>query len=59
MSKKIFPALRSLQIYATAENPFIIWTNSPLADYGFDPEGGVNTAYPLNRATTIGVNIGF
>nr|WP_299384054.1 SusC/RagA family TonB-linked outer membrane protein [Allomuricauda sp.] len=57
--KKILPGVRSLQLYATAENPFIIWTNSPLADYGFDPEGGVNTAYPLNRATTLGVNIGF
>ncbi|MEM9143467.1 MAG: SusC/RagA family TonB-linked outer membrane protein, partial [Bacteroidota bacterium] len=57
--KKVFPGVRSLQVYATMENPFLLWTNNPLADYGFDPEGGVNTAYILPRSTTLGVNIGF
>lgn len=57
--KKLIPGLRSLQLYVTAENPFMLWTNSPLAEYGWDPESPLAIAYPLNRTTTVGLNIGF
>ncbi|MEO1011901.1 MAG: SusC/RagA family TonB-linked outer membrane protein [Bacteroidota bacterium] len=58
-TKNILRGLRSLQLYVTAENPFLLWTNSPLAEYGWDPETPLAVGYPINRTTTIGLNIGF
>jgi TonB-linked SusC/RagA family outer membrane protein len=57
--QRLIPALRNVKVYVTVENPLLLWTNSPLSEYGFDPEQGmVNSKYPLARTTTLGINIG-
>jgi TonB-linked SusC/RagA family outer membrane protein len=47
-------------VYASIENPFMIWTNYFAHDYGWDPQlspGAVN--YPLARTISFGLNVRF
>ncbi|PCE66703.1 SusC/RagA family TonB-linked outer membrane protein [Sediminicola luteus] len=62
-SKKVMSRisfLQGLRLYASAENPFMIWTNYFAKDYGWDPQlppGEV--AYPLARTISMGLNVTF
>ncbi|MEI6865055.1 SusC/RagA family TonB-linked outer membrane protein [Flavicella sp.] len=54
------PFVKSMNMYVSAENLGVIWTNSPLYDNGWDPELGVSAVrYPLPFTTAIGLNIKF
>ncbi len=60
LKENIVPGLSKIRVYVSVENPVILWNNSPLAKYGFDPELGlVNFKYPLPRTTTLGINFSF
>lgn len=52
--------IKSMNMYLSMENVGVVWTNSPVYDYGWDPELGVNTVdYPLPFTTAVGLNIKF
>ncbi|SFD52611.1 TonB-linked outer membrane protein, SusC/RagA family [Algibacter lectus] len=52
--------IKSMNLYVSAENLGVIWTNSPLYDSGWDPELGVSAVqYPLPFTTAVGLNIKF
>lgn len=59
VQQTLVPAISRIKIYISMENPVLLWNNSPLAEYGFDPELGNTVLYPMPRTTTIGLNIGF
>jgi TonB-linked SusC/RagA family outer membrane protein len=53
-------AVKSMNMYVSAENLGVIWTNSPLYDSGWDPELGVSAvSYPLPLTLAVGVNVKF
>ena len=59
ISKKI-PGISNLNVHASVENPFILWTNWFARDTGWDPQlsvGSVN--YPLARTIAFGFNVEF
>ena len=52
--------IKAMNLYVSAENIGVIWTNSELFDQGWDPELGVNAVdSPLAFTTSIGINIKF
>lgn len=52
--------IKSMNMYLSMENVGVIWTNSPVQEYGWDPELGVNNIdYPLPFTTAVGLNIKF
>ncbi len=52
--------LSGLNFVVSFENLGIVWSNSPVNKYGWDPELGVGTvAYPLPFTTSLGVNFKF
>ncbi|MEP3839207.1 MAG: TonB-dependent receptor [Algibacter sp.] len=55
-----FSFIKSMNLYLSMENIGVVWTNSPVYDYGWDPELGVNNVdYPLPFTTALGLNIKF
>ncbi len=55
----LVPTLKALKLYVSVENPIILWDDFPLSEYGFDPELGMSTVYPMPKTFTVGLNIGF
>jgi TonB-linked SusC/RagA family outer membrane protein len=52
--------VQSMNMYVSAENLGVIWTNSPLYDSGWDPELGVSSVdYPLPFTLAVGLNVKF
>jgi len=54
--KKI--GISRLNVYASAENPFLIWTNYFASSGGFDPElDNPGSRYPLQKTFSLGLNL--
>ncbi|MFZ4262786.1 SusC/RagA family TonB-linked outer membrane protein [Sphingobacterium sp. HJSM2_6] len=52
--------LKRSSVFASVENPFIIWNNFFASPYGWDPELGIGQVeYPLARTFALGLNITF
>lgn len=52
--------LNKASIFASVENPFIIWDNFFASSYGWDPELGIGQVdYPMARTFALGLNITF
>ncbi len=52
--------VKSMNMYVSAENLGVIWTNSPLYDSGWDPELGVGSVkYPISFTMAVGLNVKF
>ncbi|GAA3646926.1 SusC/RagA family TonB-linked outer membrane protein [Flavivirga jejuensis] len=52
--------IKSLNVYLSAENLGVVWTNSPVFKKGWDPELGINAVnYPLPFTSAIGLNVKF
>tara|TARA_R110002126_G_scaffold22865_6_gene81100 strand:- start:8772 stop:12236 length:3465 start_codon:yes stop_codon:yes gene_type:complete len=52
--------IKNMSFYLSMENVGVVWTNSPIYEFGWDPELGVNTIdYPLPFTTAMGLNIKF
>ena len=60
--------IQTLRVYATAQNPFILWSPLVKSELGLDPEGngvgnaigtqgGGATSVPNNRAITVGMGV--
>ncbi len=60
LARKALPGISSLKIYASIENPMILWTNFFAEETGWDPELGVGSvSYPLARTIAFGLNLNF
>lgn len=60
LARKILSDIASLKIYASIENPLILWTNFFAEETGWDPELGVGSvSYPLPRTIAFGLNLNF
>lgn len=60
LARKVLSGITSLKIYASIENPLILWTNFFGEDTGWDPELGVGAvSYPLPRTIAFGLNLNF
>ncbi len=55
-----FKGIKAVSLNLSFENLGVIWTNSPLYEYGWDPEVATGTySYPLPFTTSVGLNITF
>ncbi len=55
-----FKGVKSINLNLSFENLGVIWTNSPLYEYGWDPESTTGSYnYPLPFTTSVGLNITF
>ena len=53
-------AVKSMNMYVSAENVGVIWTNNPLHDDGWDPESGMGSiTYPMPFTLAVGLNVKF
>lgn len=53
-------AVKSMNVYVSAENVGVIWTNNPLFDEGWDPELGMSSVkYPMPFTIAAGLNVKF
>lgn len=52
--------VKGLGVLISIENIGTVWTNSPVFDYGWDPELGVGSVdYPLPLTFSLGINVKF
>ncbi len=53
--------IKRASIYASAENPFLLFNNYAFSEYGNDPEiaAGGDVNYPLQKTFSVGLNVTF